>query len=139
MEGREDSLIWDATCPDTFASSYEPLATREAGAVAAVFAQSLLKGSTCLFDVNTFTIFAWYFIDDTLSSLGCFTCTKEFLSVPLDLQTVFTSSSQHTLSILSLSPGTYESSRSLGAGWLVCEELAGVCWALRFFFTTASR
>ena len=30
-------LIWDATCicPDTFASSYEPLATREAGAVAA--------------------------------------------------------------------------------------------------------
>ena len=28
-------LIWDATCPDTFPSSYEPLATREAGAVAA--------------------------------------------------------------------------------------------------------
>ena len=28
-------LIWDATCPDTLASSYEPLVTREAGAVAA--------------------------------------------------------------------------------------------------------
>ena len=28
-------LIWDATCLDTFASSYEPRATREAGAVAA--------------------------------------------------------------------------------------------------------
>ena len=28
-------LIWDATCPDTFTSSYEPLATREPGAVAA--------------------------------------------------------------------------------------------------------
>ena len=29
-------LIWDATCPDTFASSYSPNATREAGAVAAL-------------------------------------------------------------------------------------------------------
>ena len=29
-------LIWDATCPDTFASSYSPSATREAGAVAAL-------------------------------------------------------------------------------------------------------
>ena len=29
-------LIWDATCPNTFASSYSPSATREAGAVAAL-------------------------------------------------------------------------------------------------------
>ena len=29
------SLIWDATCPDTFAPSYTSLATSEAGAVAA--------------------------------------------------------------------------------------------------------
>ena len=29
-------LIWDATCPDTFASSYSSSATREAGAVAAL-------------------------------------------------------------------------------------------------------
>ena len=29
-------LIWDATCHDTFASSYSPSATREAGAVAAL-------------------------------------------------------------------------------------------------------
>ena len=31
-EGR--SLVWDATCPDTFASSYEALAVSETGAVA---------------------------------------------------------------------------------------------------------
>ena len=29
-------LVWDATCPDTFASSYSSSATREAGAVAAL-------------------------------------------------------------------------------------------------------
>ena len=29
-------LVWDATCPDTFASSHLPSATREAGAVAAL-------------------------------------------------------------------------------------------------------
>ena len=28
-------LVWDATCPDTYAPSYSALATREAGAVAA--------------------------------------------------------------------------------------------------------
>ena len=28
-------LVWDATCPDTFAPSYSALATTEAGAVAA--------------------------------------------------------------------------------------------------------
>ena len=54
----------------------------------------------------------------------------EFLRVPLDLQTVFTPNGRHTLSILSLSPGIYGSCRSLGAGWLVCEELAGVGRAL---------
>ena len=30
-----------------------------------VLTQSLLKGSTCLSNVNTFTILAWYFINDT--------------------------------------------------------------------------
>ena len=29
-------LVWDATCPDTFAPSYVSNATREAGAVAAL-------------------------------------------------------------------------------------------------------
>ena len=29
-------LVWDATCPDTFAPSHQPSATREAGAVAAL-------------------------------------------------------------------------------------------------------
>ena len=33
-------LVWDATCPDTFAPSHLPSATREAGAVAALAEQS---------------------------------------------------------------------------------------------------
>ena len=33
-------LVWDATCPDTYAPSYVPLATREAGAVAELAEQN---------------------------------------------------------------------------------------------------
>ena len=64
-----------------------------------------------------------------LSALGCFTRTRELLRVPLDLHTVFAPSGRHTLSIVSLSPGTYRSSRSLGAGWLVCEDQVDRCWS----------
>ena len=34
-----DPLVWDVTCPDTFATSYELQATSEAGAVAALAKQ----------------------------------------------------------------------------------------------------
>ena len=47
-------LVWDATCPDTFAPSHLPSATREAGAVAAQAEQSKQK-YTALYQCHIFT------------------------------------------------------------------------------------
>ena len=63
-----------------------------------------------------------------LSSLDCYTRIRELLTVPLDSQTVCTPRGQHTLLILSLSPGMYGSSRSLGA-WLAGLGKVGRFWS----------
>ena len=35
LESGESTIVWDATCPDTLAHSYQQISSREAGAVAA--------------------------------------------------------------------------------------------------------
>ncbi len=47
-------LVWDATCPDTFAQSYSSSATREAGAVAALAEEKEDKYAN-LSSAHTFT------------------------------------------------------------------------------------
>ena len=49
-----------------------------------------------------------------LSSENCFTCTRAILRVLLDLQTVFNPNTGYALLILSLIPGMYRRSWSLG-------------------------
>ena len=48
-------LVWDATCPDTFAPSHLPSATREAGAVAAQAERSKREKYSALDQCHTFT------------------------------------------------------------------------------------
>ena len=48
-------LVWDATCPDTFAPSHLPSATREAGAVAAQAEQSKQEKYAALNQCYIFT------------------------------------------------------------------------------------
>ena len=48
-------LVWDATCPDTFAPSHLPSATREAGAVAALAEQSKKEKYAALNQCHNFT------------------------------------------------------------------------------------
>ena len=47
--------MWDATCPDTFAPSHLPSATREAGAVAAQAERSKQEKYSALDQCHTFT------------------------------------------------------------------------------------
>ena len=48
-------LVWDATCPDTFAPSHSSSATREAGAMAALAEERKMEKYTNLNHTHTFT------------------------------------------------------------------------------------
>ena len=48
-------LVWDATCPDTFAPSYSMHATKEAGAVAALAEERKVAKYMCLSAMHTMT------------------------------------------------------------------------------------
>ena len=48
-------LVWDATCPDTFAPSYSSIATREAAAVAAMAEERKAVKYVSLSSTYTFT------------------------------------------------------------------------------------
>ena len=60
-------LVWDATCPDTYAPSYTAIASQEAGAVAAIAEERKKVKYTCLSSYHIFTpvavetagVFAW--------------------------------------------------------------------------------
>ena len=48
-------LVWDATCPDTYAPSYTAIASKQAGAVAATAEERKKAMYTCLFSCRIFT------------------------------------------------------------------------------------
>ena len=48
-------LVWDATCPDTYATSYTTIASQEAGVVAAIAEERKKAKYTCLSSYHIFT------------------------------------------------------------------------------------